>query len=436
MNDTSARPRVLILASDFPPYNSIGGQRPFSWLKYFHEFDLEPIVVTRHWDRPINHPDDCNLPSLSTKVEVETIVNGTIIRAPFKPNLRDKLINTSNPVAVLFRKVLTVWQLVTENAIPSASNKYSIYEAARDYLEKNRVDLILACGEPFVLFHYASNLSQLHDVPWIGDYRDGWSTNYRWDEGGFYAWIQKTFHAPAEKKVTDTAAVLTTAAPAFSQRLSELTGRNLNEVPVIYNGFFEEKFQNIEVREPHKTFTIVHAGTIYYFQKVETLLNGLNEFKNQQPDFQFKLVFYGLNFQPEQIERIKRNSEDLNVEFGDRLNHDDMLAELDRADAQLLLATPEKAQIYAKVFDYLASGRPILMVENDKGPLEEILRGRENASLCNSVSEVVTSMIKLKSGTIGNLNEDISDSTFTRRNQASKMAEVINGVLSGEKVDV
>lgn len=430
MKDTTVRPRVLILASDFPPYNSIGGQRPYSWLKYFHEFDLEPIVVTRHWDRPINHPDDCNLPSLSTKVEVENLDYGTIIRAPFKPNLRDKLINTSNPVAVVFRKVLTVWQLLTENAIPSASNKFSIYEAARDYLEKNKVDLILACGEPFVLFHYASKLAQDNGVKWIGDYRDGWSTNYRWDEGGFYAWIQKTFHAPAEKKVTNTAAVLTTAAPAFSQRLSVLTGRNFKDVPVIYNGFFEEKFQEIEIREPHKTFTIVHAGTIYYFQKVETLLSGLNEFKNQHPDFQFKLAFYGLNFQPDQIERIKRNSENLIVEFGDRLNHDDMLAELNRADAQLLLATPEKAQIYAKVFDYLASGGPILMVENDQGPLEEILRNRENAFLCNSVSDVVDSMVKLKSGAAGNLKEDISGSPFTRRNQASKMAGVINSVLS------
>ncbi|MFT4524555.1 MAG: glycosyltransferase involved in cell wall biosynthesis [Bacteroidia bacterium] len=430
MKDTSSRPRVLILASDFPPYNSIGGQRPYSWLKYFHEFGLEPIVVTRHWDRPINHPDDCNLPSLANEVEVEAVENGTIIRAPFKPNLRDKLINSTNPMVVVFRKILTVWQLVTENAIPSASNKSSIFDAAEDYLDKNEVDLILACGEPFVLFHFASKLAQKHSVPWIGDYRDGWSTNYRWDDGGFYAWIQKTIHGPAEKKVTGSAAILTTAAPAFSQRVANLTGRKVENVPVIYNGFFDEKFQNIEKREPHKTFTIVHAGTIYYFQKVETLLNGLNEFKKQNPDFQIKMVFYGLNFQPDQIERIKRDSENLSIEFGDRLSHDDMLAELNRADVQLLLATPEKAQIYAKVFDYLASGRPILMVENDNGPLEEILRDRENAFLCSTENEVVSSLNTLKGGLTNNLEQDISKSNFTRRNQAFKMATVIKGVLS------
>mgnify|MGYP001445437583 FL=1 len=42
--------KVLILAYDFPPYNSIGAQRPYSWLKYFNEFGFQPIIVTRHWD--------------------------------------------------------------------------------------------------------------------------------------------------------------------------------------------------------------------------------------------------------------------------------------------------------------------------------------------------------------------------------------------------
>jgi glycosyltransferase involved in cell wall biosynthesis len=430
MKDTSTRLRILILAFDFPPYNSIGGQRPFSWLKYFHEFELEPIVVTRHWDRPINHPDDCNLPSISDKVTVEIEENGTVIRAPFKPNLRDRLINSTNPITVVIRKILTVFQLVTENSFPSVSNKFSIYQAAENYLEENKVDLILACGEPFILFHYASKLARKHDIDWIGDYRDGWSTNYRWDEGGFYSWIQKRIHGPAEKKVTDNAVILTTAAPSFSQRIANLTKRKVEDVPVIYNGFFEDKFRNIEKIGSNQMFTIVHAGTIYYFQKVETLLAGLNEFKIQCPDFQFRVVFYGLNFQPVQIERVKRNSGNLTVDFGDRLSHDEMLVELNRADAQLLLATPEKAQIYAKVFDYLASGRPILMVENDKGPLEEIIRDRKNAFVCDSVNDVVSSLKVLKNGTADKINDDISTSKFTRRNQAGKMAEVIKGVLT------
>lgn len=42
--------KVLILAYDFPPYVSVGGLRPYSWYKYFKEFGLYPIVVTRQWE--------------------------------------------------------------------------------------------------------------------------------------------------------------------------------------------------------------------------------------------------------------------------------------------------------------------------------------------------------------------------------------------------
>ena len=50
--------KVLILAYDFPPYVSVGGLRPYSWYKYFKEFGLYPVIVTRQWDNQYgNHLD-------------------------------------------------------------------------------------------------------------------------------------------------------------------------------------------------------------------------------------------------------------------------------------------------------------------------------------------------------------------------------------------
>jgi hypothetical protein len=208
--------KALILAYDFPPFNSIGAQRPYSWLKYFREFDLDPIVVTRHWDREITGPDDCNLPSIHTRVTEETNECGKIIRAPFFPSLRDRLISRNDLPTVLVRKVLSVWQILTEHFISSSDNKRTILEAAQGYLKNNKVDVIIACGEPFVLFRYASELSKEFNTPWIGDYRDGWSTNYRWDDAKLYGLIQKSVQQRVEQKVVSTATLLTTAAPSFS----------------------------------------------------------------------------------------------------------------------------------------------------------------------------------------------------------------------------
>ena len=53
--------------------------------------------------------------------------------------------------------------------------KKELYRAARAYLRHDRVDAIVATGEPFVLFNYATRLSSEFGVPWIADFRDPWS---------------------------------------------------------------------------------------------------------------------------------------------------------------------------------------------------------------------------------------------------------------------
>ena len=97
--------KVLILAYDFPPHNTIGGQRPYSWYLYFKELGIEPIIVTRHWDIDINGPEDCYLPSLNRNVTVEKSELGTIIRAPFTPLQRDRLIGQTGVIINLLRKI-------------------------------------------------------------------------------------------------------------------------------------------------------------------------------------------------------------------------------------------------------------------------------------------------------------------------------------------
>ncbi len=417
--------KALILAYDFPPYNSIGGQRPYSWFKYFREFGLDPVVVTRHWDREIKGPDDCNLTSVNKNVTEETSTFGRVIRAPFHPSKRDHLISRTDLPSVLLRKTLSVWQLLTEHHLASSDNKRTILEQARKYLLKNKVDVIIACGEPFVLFRYAAELSHEFNTPWIGDYRDGWSTNYRWDDAKFYGLIQRSVQRNVEKKVVSTAMLLTTAAPSFSERLAKLTGRNETDIPVIYNGYFEEKFDLKVQPELKQRFSVAHAGTLYYFQKVETFLKGLNLFLEKHPEKEIDVNFYGLNFYPAQINRIKAAAGKAKVNFIDKLPHEQMLSELASSHVQLLVATPEKHQIYAKVFDYMASGRPILMVENDQGPLEGILSNRPNASICSKPLEVCHYFEQAFENPTFYERTQLNDRTFTRRNQTRRFAELI-----------
>lgn len=422
--------KALILAYDFPPFNSIGAQRPYSWFKHFREFGIEPVLVTRHWDREITGPDDCNLPSVNTEITEEQTEFGTLIRAPFFPSLRDRLISKTDIPTVLFRKALSVWQLLTEHYFESSDNKAPIYKAAQGYLSKNKVDVIIACGEPFVLFRYASELSKEFGIPWTGDYRDGWSTNYRWDDAKVYGLIQKSVQQRVEKRVTKSASMLTTAAPSFSKRIAKLTGRKEKAIPVVYNGYFEDMFEGLEEVPEKKTFHIVHAGTLYYFQRVETFLQGLNQFLEKHPDAEVETTFFGLNFYPAQIDRIKAASGRVNVKFTNKIPHRKMLEELASSHLQLLVATPEKHQIYGKVFDYLASGRPTLMVENDKGPLEWILSHQENSFCATTADEVANYIEELYLNREKTKRLPRVENQFSRKKQTERFANLILDILN------
>lgn len=411
--------KALILAYDFPPYNSIGGQRPYSWYLYLKESGIEPTVVTRHWDIPISGPNDCYLPSKNRVTTRENLEHGTIIRAPFNPTFRDKLIGKTDILSVFFRKLLSFLEVISSSRIAALDGKRTIYETAEKLMQEQKFDVIVATGEPFILFHYAANLSAKFNTPWIGDYRDGWSTNFH--ASGAFSFLTELF----EKQTVKSASLLTTAAPIFSKQIAELTGREEDKIPVIFNGYFEEKFNPENVVELKPKFSIAHVGTLYPFQRIETFLDGLQLFLDKNPEVEFEVNFYGLNFYPDQIARIKGHSRASQIKFTDKMPHADIIMEMLSSHLLLLLATPDKHQIYAKVFDYLASGRPILLVENDCGPLEQILSNRGNATICSNASDVASYLEQVYFHPKLLVSEVNSDDTFTRRNQTKRFAEAV-----------
>ena len=62
-------------------------------------------------------------------------------------------------------------------------------------MKNNTVDAIIATGDPFVLFKYASSLSKKFNIPWIADYRDPWTGNKNRSEMFFDNYWERRFLA-------------------------------------------------------------------------------------------------------------------------------------------------------------------------------------------------------------------------------------------------
>jgi glycosyltransferase involved in cell wall biosynthesis len=382
--------KVLILAYDFPPYNSIGAQRPASWLKYLPQFGIDVTVVTRHWEGSISSSIDYIKTSKNRQVVKDIFSNSRVIRVPFNPNLRDKIIiKYGLDRFVFFRKILSLIISILEFKLPNINATYNIYKAAESFLKENKVDLIIATAEPFILFKYAQMLSDKHKIDWIADYRDCWNYGPLIRNKGFLNRLIGKLMLGLEKNIVQTSKMITTPSPSYKKPLSEIFKHK--KIEVIYNGNDFEISNEIDNLLPNNScLEIAYAGIIYPHQKLELFLDGLVKFMEIHNGVKIKVIFYGLNFYPEMRTRLLDYRPELKsiIEVTDRIPYNEVTRRLKSAHILLLLSNEGADWLNAKIFDYLELKRPILLVKNDKGILEKILDESGVGYKCSNVDDV------------------------------------------------
>ena len=348
--------KIIILAYDFPPYVSIGGLRPYSWYKNFKKFGLYPIVITRQWEnKNRNHLD--YLESSKSKITiVEDSEYGKILRTPFKANIANWLmLKYGENKFSFFRKSIMLFYEYFQFLIP-VGNKKNIYLEAKKYLEENKVDYIIATGEPFVLFHYAQKLSLKFDIPWAGDYRDPWALNTI----NMVSPFLKPWYTYHEKKILKSMNLILTVSEFIGNNLEKY---NVNKVPVVIitNGFDEDLINDSDyIKQNKEVLTIAYAGTIYPYHPYNSFLEVLKECKEQYSSFNFQLIFYGINKPDEILKSVRENYKCIeeNIKFRSRLPNKVLLKNLSKANALLLFN--EYSFMGTKIYDYLAVKRFII----------------------------------------------------------------------------
>lgn len=425
--------KVLILAYDFPPYNSIAAQRPASWLRYFRQFNAEPTVVTRHWDIEIKNHTDCFRSSRNRNIQTEQTATGVIIRAPYNENFRDKLLaRFGEHRFVLIRKVISFLLEILKYHFLFFDNRSGIYKAAKEELSQHRYDVILATGEPFILFRYAQLLSKESGIPWVADYRDGWSINRIHPPKTFPEKILAWHARYMESKLVPQAHLITTASPSYKNDLQGIFPDK--QIEVIYNGFDDDTVAALpELQQDKEIFTIAYAGTIYGYQRLEIFLEGFQRFLEKTQAENVKMIFYGVKFYPEQVQRIRAFYAALlpYIELTDKLPYRETLLRLKQASLLLLLGAKGNLTLSAKIFDYLAVRRRILYVQSDQGVLQGILQETNGGICCDGAHDVCEGLIK--SYAEHRLHGEVVQQTrgfenYSRKNQAGKMVCLLQSI--------
>ena len=341
---------LLILAYDFPPYVSVGGLRPYAWYRYLKEYGVEPVVVTRQWGNKYGNELDYIAPGESNETIVETTEYGTIIRTPYKPNLANRImLKYGRNKFAMIRKMVTAWYEFMQFLF-FVGPKSGLYRGAKEYLKHNKVDAIIATGEPFVLFKYASALSKKYGIPWVADYRDPWTQN----KGRSRIRSVRFF----ERKFSQNMSAVTTVSDFLKKKISE----NIS-VPTYYiipNGYNPETIKQVEdVRPDMGALRIALAGSIYDWHPYKSVISTFLEFvQNSDCAPKIELNFFGINRHKEIEQFALGNSVENNIHVYPRMDNASLLQNLSRHNVMLLFN--DYSIMGTKIYDYLGLKRLIL----------------------------------------------------------------------------
>lgn len=437
--------KVLILAYDFPPYVSVGGLRPYNWYRHFKEFDIEPIVITRQWGNTFGNSLDYVAEGTSDELITESNEFGTVLRTPYHPNLSNRLLLKYGEKRFKFvRKAISGFYEFGQFIFPIGP-KAQLYKAAKTYLNTTKVDVILATGDPFVLFSYASKLSKKFDTPWIADYRDPWSQSFSAKKGFF----QRKFDLFFEKRIVNTALQINTVDQLFKLKLNQLFPNK--QIEIFPNGYdANEIAKTNSIQQNAEILTFSFIGTIYLWHPIRELLNDFLLFSERHPEKDFQIKFYGINNAEEITQLVHSQFKELSpkIKLIAKLPNGELLEQLAKDNVLLLFNYYQFTG--TKIYDYLGLKRKILLCY-EKSQEAEALKDRYYFhSIETDITPQIDIINKTNSGVIvrdsihlleildelyaefqesGQIKCDsIAVENYSRKIQVEKLAELIKGI--------
>lgn len=429
--------RVLILAHDFPPLNTIGGRRPFSWFRYFPENGIHPVVITKSWEDASSTPVEIVSQHGASDIQREENGAQTIIRVPLKKSYSEKLLATYGEGKFVFRrKASSFLSLVLAYPFSRFDKNFSIYQAADQYLSENKVDWIIATGEPFILFKYAHRLGKKYRIPWVADYRDGWYLNHnRAQQSGIVFLLHWQYEYFFEKKYLRSAAMLTSVDPLLSGRLGKLHDKKSF---TLYNGF-EELSPPLTYREPQGLpLTLCYSGTLYPGHQAEILLQALKELHDAGAitPADLKIQFVGLEFYPDQLNRVINFSPAFSayIETTRRIPRDEAKRRMQLADFLLVFSDRWTPVLPSKMYESIASRRPVLAIPNDHSILAAMITDFKAGIVVDSVEHlksIILEKIEAKRNHLPLFHEELDlekAMKFSREYQAKEFAALLKAM--------
>ena len=367
--------KVLIITYYWPPAGGPGVQRWLKFVKYFRDFDVEPIVYVP--ENPTYPLEDSSLLSeipegieilkqpifepyrfaeVFSKKESKTISKG-IIAGKEKQSFIQKLL--------LF---------VRGNFFIPDARKFWVKPSVKyliKYLSENNIDTIITTGPPHSVHLIGKELKRQVGVKWLADFRDPWTTI------GYHDKLKLTRrsvqkHKRLEKEVLQTADHIVVTSFTTQKEFQDLTE---TPVSVVTNGFDKESIPETVL---DTKFTVSHIGSLLSGRDPKLLWKALYELTKENKAFAeaFQLQLVGA-VSEDVLASIKEAGLFDFLTLKGYVSHTEAI-QIQRSSQVLLLIEIDskgtKCIIPGKLFEYMVSQRPIIALGPADADISRIIK--------------------------------------------------------------
>lgn len=431
--------KALIVTYYWPPAGGPGVQRWLKFVKYLKEFNWEPVVVT---------VKNGTYPAIDNSLEKDIPDNTVVYKIPTSEpfglyNFFKRRKGKSGSVAFINMKKkgslldkLSIF-IRANLYIPDARKGWKPYvvKALPEILSKHKIDVLITTGPPHSTHLIGLEMKRECNIPWIADFRDPW-TNIYYNKIMPRTTRTKRIDSHLESSVLKESDFVIVVSRQVKREFCDRT----DNIELIYNGYDDSDFAKIDENDnPIDNFVILHTGNLSSSQNTIELWNALADISDKNKSFKNDLVirFIG-NTDINIIDYLKSKGFSENIDIVDYVPHHKAVAMMTQASL-LLLVIPNtdnnEGIITGKLFEYLASGSPIIAIGPVNGDAADILSetGRSPMIGFNDTSAMKERLIQAYTIWVENDKttpkySGESCKQFSRKNATQQLVELLNRV--------
>ncbi|MDZ4723676.1 MAG: hypothetical protein SGI97_07210 [candidate division Zixibacteria bacterium] len=361
--------KVLLVCYYFPPLGLAGVGRPLNLFTKlpFYNWDVHILTVK----------------AVAYRGYEPELLDGLDLAKIFRAGSRD-------PQRLLY--LLGVRQVASKNIEKTRSLSERFFpdskigwvrpaiRLGRTLIENYRYSAIISTSPPVSCHLVAQTLSREFALPWIADFRDYWGVLP----------IEKNYSSKSKVEQANRMLERIKNESKAQVAVNRSIAKYLGNAEIISNGYNSEIASLWTEPSPSTAFTIGILGHQFPTLIVEPLLKVLQILKNNHPDLfeNVRLLQVGEINKSDMRNLLSEYHMEDRMTFCGRLSHTETVKQM--SDASLnFIAMPlshEGDFVPGKVFDLLASGRPLLAYAPKGSELEEIVSATNNGFTFSDVT--------------------------------------------------